>query len=370
MILGMKIRLYPTEEQERLLWKSVGTARYMYNWAISRQEENYKNRGKFIKDGKLRSEVTQLKKGELSWLKEVSNNVAKQAIKDACDAYKRFFRGLSKKPKFKSRKKSKLSYYTDGYYLKVGNKEVQIERIGWIKIKEQIPIGVKYYNPRISYDNKYWYLAVGIEREPIKEDLTDVSLGIDLGIKELAVCYNGKVYKNINKNHRVKKIEKRLKRLQRKVSRKYEKNKQGKKYIKTKNIEKIERDIRLLHRRLSNIRNNHLHQTTTSIVKTKPYRVVIEDLNVKGMMKNKNLSDAIRKQGFYEFRRQLEYKCKIRGIEIIIADRFYPSSKTCSQCGKIKNDLRLKDRVYRCECGFEIDRDLNAAINLSRYKLA
>ena len=370
MILGMKIRLYPTEEQERLLWKSVGTARYMYNWAISRQEENYKNRGKFIKDGKLRSEVTQLKKGELSWLKEVSNNVAKQAIKDACDAYKRFFRGLSKKPKFKSRKKSKLSYYTDGYYLKVGNKEVQIERIGWIKIKEQIPIGVKYYNPRISYDNKYWYLAVGIEREPIKEDLTDVSLGIDLGIKELAVCSDGKVYKNINKNHRVKKIEKRLKRLQRKVSRKYEKNKQGKKYNKTKNITKLETKIKRIHRRLSNIRNNHLHQTTTSIVKTKPYRVVIEDLNVKGMMKNKNLSDAIRKQGFYEFRRQLEYKCKFRGIELIVADRFYPSSKTCSQCGKIKNDLKLKDRVYRCECGFEIDRDLNAAINLSRYKLA
>ena len=370
MILGMKIRLYPTKEQEELLWKSVGTARYMYNWALGRQEENYKSGGKFISDGKLRSEVTQLKKGELSWLKEVSNNVAKQAIKDACNAYKRFFRRLGGKPKFKSRKRSKLSYYTDGYNLKVGNKEVQIEKIGWIKIKEQIPKGVKYSNPRISYDNKYWYLSVGIEREPIKEQLTNVSLGIDLGIKELAVCSNGKVYKNINKTHRVKKIEKRLKRLQRKVSRKYEKNKQGKKYIKTKNIIRLETKIKRIYRKLSNIRNNHLHQTTTSIVKTKPYRVVIEDLNVKGMMKNKNLSDAIRKQGFYEFKRQLEYKCKFRGIELIIADRFYPSSKTCSQCGKIKRDLRLKDRVYRCECGLEIDRDLNAAINLSRYKLA
>ena len=370
MILGKRVRLYPTKEQERLLWKSVGTARYMYNWTLARQEENYRNGGKFISDGKFRSEVTQLKKGELSWLKEVSSNVARQAITDACDAYKRFFKGLSKKPKFKSRKRSKPSFYNDTSKLKFKDKIVWIEKIGWVKIKEQIPIGVTYHNVRISYDNKYWYLSYVIERETLKEKLTDVSLGIDLGVKELAVCSDGKVYKNINKTHRAKKIEKRLKRLQRKVSRKYEKNKQGKKYNKTKNIEKLETKIKRIHRRLSNIRNNHLHQTTTSIVKTKPYRVVIEDLNVKGMMKNKNLSDEIRKQCFYEFKRQLEYKCKVRGIELVIADRFYPSSKTCSQCGKIKNDLRLKDRVYRCECGLEIDRDLNAAINLSRYKLA
>ena len=369
-ILAMKIRLYPTKEQEELLWKSVGTARYIYNWTLTRQEENYRNGGKFISEDKFRDELKQLRDNELQWLKEVSNNVARQAITDACDAYKRFFRGLSKKPKFKSRKRSKPSFYNDTSKLKVKDKIVLIEKIGWIKIKEQIPIGVTYHNVRISYDNKYWYLSVGIEREPLKEELTDVSLGIDLGIKELAVCSDGKVYKNINKTHRVKKIEKRLKRLQRKVSRKYEKNKQGKKYNKTKNIIRLETKIKRIHRKLSNIRNNHLHQTTTSIVKTKPYRVVIEDLNVKGMMKNKNLSDAIRKQGFYEFRRQLEYKCKVRGIELIVADRFYPSSKTCSQCGKIKRDLRLKDRVYRCECGLEIDRDLNAAINLSRYKLA
>ena len=368
MILGMKIRLYPTKEQERLLWKSVGTARYMYNWTIARQEENYRNGGKFISAYELKKEIKPLKNGKLPWLKEVSNKAASEAVIDACKAYERFFKGKSNKPKFKSRKRSKLSYYV--YNLRVEDKVVKIEKIGSIKIKEQIPKGATYHNPRISYDNKYWYLAVGIEREPIKEKLTDVSLGIDLGIKELAVCSDGKIYKNINKTHRVKKIEKRLKRLQRKASRKYEKNKQGKKYNKTKNITKLETKIKRIHRRLANIRNNHLHQTTTSIVKTKPYRVVIEDLNVKGMMKNKNLSDAVRKQCFYEFKRQLEYKCKFRGIEIIIADRFYPSSKTCSKCGKIKNDLRLKDRVYRCDCGLEIDRDLNAAINLSRYKLA
>ncbi len=270
----------------------------------------------------------------------------------------------------KVEKKSKKSFYNDNIKLKVKeNRLVNIEKIGWIKTNEQLPIGVKYSNPHISYDNKYWYISVGIEQEEIKEDLTDVSLGIDLGLKNLAICSNGTIFKNINKSNVVRKIEKRLKRLQKQVSRKYEKNKKGKEYVKTKNIIKLENHIQQIHRRLANIRNNYLHETTTSIVKTKPYRVVIEDLNVKGMMKNKHLSDAIRKQGFYEFKRQLEYKCKFRGIELVV-DRFYPSSKTCSQCGEIKKDLKLSDRIYKCSCGLVIDRDLNASINLSRYKFA
>ena len=370
MLLAIKVRLYPTKEQEQKLWQSVGTARYVYNWSLSKQEENYKNGGKFIKDTDLRKELTQLKKSELSWLNEVSNNVAKQAVKDACNAYKRFFNGLASKPRFKSRKKSKPSFYNDTSKLKTKEKSVLLEKVGWVKTNEKIPVGVKYTNPRISYDNKYWYISVGIEQEEIQEELTDVSLGIDLGLKELATCSDGTIFKNINKSYSVRKIEKKLKRLQRQVSRKYEKNKKGKEYAKTNNIIKLEKKIQQVHRKLANIRNNYLHQTTTSIVKTKPYRVVIEDLNVKGMMKNKNLSDAIRKQGFYEFKRQLEYKCKFRGIELIVADRFYPSSKTCSQCGEIKKDLKLSDRVYKCNCGFTIDRDLNASINLSRYKLA
>jgi putative transposase len=371
MILAKKVRLLPTEKQEQQLWKSVGTARFIYNWTLNKQEENYKNGGKFISDNDLRKELTILKQDELRWLSEVSNNVAKQAVKDCCNAYKRFFKGHSKKPRFKSRRKSKKSFYNDTEKLKVKeNKLVLIEKVGWLKTNEQLPIGVKYTNPRISYDNKYWYISVGIEQDEIKEDLTDVSLGIDLGLKELAVCSNGDVYKNINKTPAVRKLEKRLKRLQKQVSRKYEKNKKGKEFVKTKNIIKLEKQIQLIHRRLANIRNNYIHQTTTSIVKTKPCKIVIEDLNVKGMMKNKHLSDSIRKQSFYEFRRQLEYKSKFRGIELIVADRFYPSSKTCSCCGNIKTDLKLKDRVYNCECGFTVDRDLNASINLSRYKLA
>ncbi len=371
MILAKKVRLYPSEIQEQKLWQSVGTARFIYNWTLAKQEENYKNGGKFISDGVLRKEITQLKKNELSWLNEVSNNIAKQAVKDACDAYKKFFKGLSDKPRFKTKKRSKKSFYNDNVKLKVkDNKLVNIEKIGWIKTNEQLPIGVKYSNPRISYDNKYWYISVGIEQEENQEELTDISLGIDLGLKDLAICSDGTVYKNINKTYMVRKIEKRLKRLQKQVSRKYEKNKKGKEYVKTKNIIKLEKQIQQVHRRLANIRNNYLHQTTTNIVKTKPYRVVIEDLAVSDMMKNKHLSDAIRKQGFSEFRRQLEYKCNFRGIKLVVADRFYPSSKSCSQCGKIKKDLKLKDRVYKCSCGLNIDRDLNASINLSKYKSA
>ena len=372
MILRKKVRLYPTKEQEQKLWQSVGTARFIYNWTLNKQEENYKNGRKFIFDNILRKELTQLKKSELSWLNDVSNNVTKQAVKDACKAYKRFFKGEANKPRFKSRRKSKKAFYNDNVKLKVKeNNLVLIEKVGWIKTNEQIPIGVKYTNPRISYDNKYWYISVGIEKEEIKEELMNMSLGIDLGLKDLAICSDGSVYKNINKTRTIKKIEKKLKRLQRQVSRKYEQNKKGKEYVKTKNIIKLEKKIQQVHRKLANIRNNYLHQTTTSIVKTKPYRIVVEDLNVSGMMKNKHLSDSIRKQCFYEFTRQLEYKCKFRGIEFIKADRFYPSSKTCSNCGHIKKDLKLKDRTYICsECGFVIDRDYNASLNLANYKLA
>ena len=377
MILAKKVRIYPTKEQEQKLWQSVGTARFIYNYTLAKQEENYKSGGKFISDGVIRKELTQLKKTELPWLNEVSNNVAKQAVKDACNAYKRFFKGLAKKPKFKSRKKSKPSFYNDTSKLKVKEKKVLIEKVGWIKTNEQIPTEVKYNNLRVTYDNKYWYISVGVEVDKKQEKLTDISLGIDLGLKDLAVCSDGKVFKNINKTKKVKKLEKKLKQKQRQISRKYEMNKIKKEgggccqFIKTKNIEKLEETTKLIHRKLANIRNNYLHQVTTSIVKTKPYRIVIEDLNVSGMMKNKHLSDSVRKQCFYKFRQYMTYKTELNGIELIVADRFYPSSKTCSICGSIKHDLKLKDRIYKCQhCGAIIDRDYNASLNLSMYKLA
>ena len=377
MILAKKVRLYPTEIQEQKLWQSVGTARFIYNWTLARQEENYKNGGKFISDNDLRKEITQLKKSELQWLKEVSNNIAKQAVKDACDSYKRFFKGLADKPRFKSRRKSKPSFYNDNCKLKVKDKSVLIEKVGWVNIKPySIPLDVKYSNPHISFDGKYWYISVGVERELSKVKLTDESIGIDVGVKYLAICSNGMTFKNINKTKEVKRLKKVLKRKQRKVSSKYDINKIKKggenrcQFKKTNNIIKLEKEIRLLHRRLTNIRSNHIHQATNKIVKIKPSRVVMETLNIKGMMKNRHLSKAIAEQCLYEFKRQIQYKCKKYGIEFVEADKWFPSSKTCSCCGAIKKDLKLKDRVYQCSCGLKIDRDLNASINLSRYKLA
>lgn len=368
MIVSKKVRLKPTKKQETQLWQSVGTARWVYNWTLERQQENYKNGGKFIYDNDLRKEITQLKKQDnYKWLSDVSNNVAKQAVKDACNAYKRFFKGQSSSPKFKSRRKSNKSFYNDTVKLKVKNKSVLIEKVGWIKTSEQLPMNTKYMNPRVSYDNKYWYLSVSIEEEFTQPELTDEVIGIDLGIKTLAVCSNGMDFKNINKTTKVRKIEKRLRRLQRSVSRKYEKNREGNRYVKTCNIIKIEKQIQLLHRRLSNIRNNHLHQATNAIVRTKPSKVVMENLNVKGMMKNRNLAKAISQQKFYEFKRQMEYKCEKYGIEFIQVGIFFPSSKLCSNCGQIKKNLKLSDRRYHCDCGLHIDRDLNASLNLANY---
>lgn len=377
MILAKRVRLKPTKAQEQKLWQSAGTARYIYNWTLARQEENHKNGGKFISDRVLRKEITQLKKNKLSWLKKVSNNVPKQAVKDACQSYKRFFKGLAGKPKFKSRKKSKPSFYNDNCKLKVKENAVNIEKVGWVKIKSNsIPLNTKYYNPRIGYDGKYWYISVGIEKEFPKIELTDESIGIDVGIKELAVCSNGMTFKNINKTKEVKRLKKVLKRKQRKVSRKYEMNKidQGGEnrcqYKKTNNIKKLEKQIGLLNRRLTNIRSNHTHQATNTIVKTKPSRVVMETLNIKGMMKNRHLSKAIAEQRLYDFKAKMKYKCEKNGIEFVEADQWFPSSKMCSCCGAIKKDLKLKDRVYKCSCGLKIDRDFNASINLSRYQSA
>jgi len=371
MFLAKKIRLKPSEEQENQLWKSVGTARFIYNWTLNKQEENYKNGGNFISDGIIRKEITQLKKSKLSWLNDVSNNVAKQAVKDACDAYKRFFNGLADKPKFKRRKKSKPSFYNDNVKLKAKKNCVLIEKVGWVRTAEQVPMDCNYTNPRISFDGKYWYLSVGVEQAQQSIELTDETIGIDIGIKDLAVCSNGMISKNINKTAKVRKLEKRLRKLQRSVSRKYEQNKEGSRFVKTSNIIKQEKQIRLLHRKLTNIRMNHLHQATSKIVKTKPSTIVMEHLNVKGMLRNKHLSKAIAQQKLYEFKRQIQYKCEKYGVKFIEADKWFPSSKMCSSCGCVKKQLSLSERTYKCEeCSLEIDRDFNASINLSRYQLA
>ena len=373
--------LIPNNRQKTKLFQYANTARYAYNWALGREKENYKNDGKFLSDGELRKEFTQLKKtDEYSWLNEISNNVTKQAIKDACNAYKRFFKGYSKFPKFKSRKFSIPSFYQDNVKIKFTNTHVKVEgfttskkknkqKLNWIRLAEhnRIPIDVKYTNPRIKYDGVNWYLTVGVEYEDSTMFPTNDGIGIDLGIKDLAICSDGNKYQNINKTQKVKKLEKRKRRLQHSVSRKYEKNKKGESYCKTKNVIKKEKLLLKVNHRLTNIRKNYLNQTTSEIVNRKPRFICIEDLNVSGMMKNRHLSKTVQQQGFYEFRRQIEYKSVWNNIPVIIADRFYPSSKLCSCCGNIKKDLKLSDRIYKCECGNVIDRDFQASLNLKDF---
>lgn len=389
MIIATKIKLMPTKEQEILFWKSAGTARWAYNYFLSESEKHYqeymdgKHEKKTLNEGDVRKYINNvLKKTTHTWLKEVGSNVMKQAVKDANDARDRWFKGISGKPKIKTRHKSKISFYVNYESLKRVEGGFKGEKIGFVKTTQPLPKLVgnqKYSNPRISYDGKNWFLSIGYEVDVEDVELSHESLGIDVGVKELAVCSNGLVYKNINKSKEVKRLERKLKREQRKLSRKLEANtlkrdKNNRPIYKTplkemKNIQKQNQVIRQLHKRLTDIRTNHVHQATAEIVKTKPSRIVMETLNIKGMMKNKHLSKAIGQQKLYEFKRQIQYKCKKYGVEFVEADTWYPSSKTCSCCGAIKSDLKLKDRVFKCDCGFVLDRDLNAAINLANYQL-
>lgn len=373
--------LIPNNKQNTKLFQYANTARFAYNWALGKEKDNYKNGGKFIFDGDLRKEFTRLKKTkEYSWLNDVSSNVTKQAIKDACDAYKKFFKGYSRFPKFKSSKYSTPSFYQDNVKIKFTNTHVKVEgfasskkknkqRLNWIRLAEhgRIPIDCKYINPRIKYDGLNWYLTIGIEYEDSDSIPSNDGIGIDLGIKDLAICSDGNKYQNINKTQKIKKLEKRKRKLQRSISRRYEKNKKGGRYCKTSNIIKSEKELLRLNHKLTNIRQNYLHQITFEIIKREPSFICIENLNVSGMMKNKHLSKAVQQQKFYEFRRQIEYKSAWNNIPVVIADRFFSSSKLCSCCGSIKKDLKLSDRIYKCECGNVIDRDLQAALNLKKY---
>ena len=312
--------------------------------------------------------------GEHAWLGNMSWKSLQYVCRDLDRAYFGFFKRISGFPKFKSRKKSKSAFPVQDN-LCFDGKFVKVEKLGKVQYRSDFDIplgrGQKFSNPRISYICDKWMLSFGIECENQVFELSDKSMGIDLGIKDLAIVAYGEekiVFHNINKSKRMRSLNKRLKHLQRTISRKYEANRSGSRYNKTKNIEKSEEKLRKMHARISNIRNNYIHQCTHLLVSLLPYRVVMEDLNVRGMMKNRHLSKAIQEQCFYEFIRQMKYKCEWRGIEFIQANRFYPSSKTCSCCGCLKSDLKLKDRTYICsECGFVIDRDYNAAINLMRY---
>ncbi len=373
--------LLPNNKQKSKLFQYANTARFAYNWALAKEQENSKSDGKFLSDIDLRKEFTKMKQTqEYKWLNDISNNVTKQAIKDACDAYKKFFKGLAKFPKFKSKKKTTPSFYQDNVKIQFSEMHVKMEgfavskkknkqKINWIRLAEhgRVPTNCKYSNPRIKFDGLNWWITVGIEYSDSGVTPNKDGVGIDLGIKDLAICSDENKYKNINKTHEVKQLEKKKRRLQYSISRKYEKNKKGESYCKTCNIIRSEKKLLKITHRLTNIRQNYLHQITSEIIKREPSFICMEDLNVKGMMKNRHLSKAVQQQGFYEFRRQIEYKATWNHIPVIIADRFFPSSKLCSCCGTIKKDLKLSDRIYKCGCGNVIDRDYQAALNLKRY---
>ena len=382
-----KIEINPTDEQKSKIHRTIGVSRFVYNFYIARNKEIYKKEGKFVSGmdfSKWLNNEYIPKNQEVKWIKEVSSKATKQAIMNGDKAFRDFFKKAKGFPRFKKKKNQDVKAYfpknnkTDWT---IERHRVKIPTLGWVRLKEfgYIPTNSIVKSGTVSQKADRYYVSILVEDDYIEvSKSTNEGVGIDLGVKEFAVCSDGIKFKNINKTSTVKKVEKKLKREQRKLSRKYESLKIRNKNIKEgratrQNIQKQVVKVQRLHQRLANIRTDYINKIVSSIIKQKPSYITIEDLNVKGMMKNKHLSKAIASQKFFEFKTKLMSKCKQNNIELRIVDRFYPSSKTCSNCGKIKKDLKLSDRIYKCDCGFTIDRDLNASINLKNakeYKIA
>lgn len=382
-----KIEINPTDEQKSKIHRTIGVSRFIYNFYIAHNKEVYEKEGKFVSGmdfSKWLNNEYIPKNQDKKWIKEVSSKATKQAIMNGDKAFKDFFKGTKGFPKFKKRKNQDVKAYfpknnkTDWT---LERHRVKIPTLGWIRFKEfgYIPTNSVVKSGTVSQKSNRYYVSILVEEDDIQVSKPiNEGIGIDVGIKDFAICSDGIKFKNINKIATVKKVEKKLKREQRKLSRKYESLKIRNKNIEEgsatrQNIQKQVVKVQKLHQRLTNIRTDYINKTVFSIIKQKPSYITIEDLAVSNLMKNKHLSKAIASQKFFEFKTKLMSKCKENNIELRIVDRFYPSSKTCSQCGKIKKDLKLSDRIYRCDCGFTIDRDLNASINLKnakKYKIA
>ena len=391
-----KIEINPTDEQKSKIHQTIGVSRFIYNFYIAHNKEIYDREGKFVSGMDfskwLNNEYIPNNK-DMKWIKEVSSKATKQAIMNGDKAFRDFFKKAKGFPRFKKKKNQDVKAYfpknnkTDWT---LERHKVKIPTLGWVRLKEfgYIPVNSIVKSGTVSQKADRYYVSILVKERDIKISNSNIGIkisntnnegvGIDLGIKYFAICSNGNKFKNINKTSTVKKVEKTLKREQRKLSRKYESLKIRNKNIRegratSQNIQKQIVKVQKLHQRLRNIRTDYLNKTVFSIVKQKPSYITIEDLAVSNMMKNKHLSKAISSQKFFEFKTKLMSKCKQNNIELRIVDRFYPSSKTCSNCGKIKKDLKLSDRIYKCDCGFTIDRDLNASINLKNakeYKIA
>ena len=382
-----KIEINPTAEQKSKIHQTIGVSRFIYNFYIAHNKEIYEREGKFVSGmdfSKWLNNEYIPNNQDKKWIKEVSSKATKQAIMNGDKAFRDFFKKAKGFPRFKKKKNQDVKAYfpknnkTDWT---IERHRVKIPTLGWIRLKEfgYIPVNSIVKSGTVSQKADRYYVSILVEENDKKVyKSTNEGVGIDLGVKEFVVCSDGIKFKNINKTSTVKKIEKKLKREQRKLSRKYESLKIRNKNIKEgratrQNIQKQVVKVQRLHQRLANIRTDYINKTVFSIIKQKPSYITIEDLNVKGMMKNKHLSKAIASQKFFEFKTKLTFKCKENHIELRIVDRFYPSSKTCSNCGEIKQDLKLSDRIYKCDCGLTIDRDLNSSINLKNakeYKIA
>ena len=379
MLKSFKTEINPTEEQKARIRKTIGTCRYVYNFYLGHNKALHDNGEKFM-TGKsfslwLNNEYIP-DNPDKTWIREVYSKAVKKSIEDGCAAFTRFFKHQSDFPKFKKKGKSDVKMY----FVRNNPKDCQCERhrlkiptLGWVRIKEKgyIPTTKDGYMIRsgtVSVKAGRFYVSVLVEIPDVNIDNnSNEGIGIDLGLKDLAIVSNGKTYRNINKSAGLKKLEKQLIREQRSLSRKYENLKKGESTQRA-NIQKQKLKVQKLHHKMDNIRTDYINKTIAEIVKTKPSYITIEDLNVKGMMKNRCLSKAVASQKFYEFRKRLKAKCDEKGIELRVADRFYPSSKTCHHCGSIRKNLKLSDRIYRCECGYVADRDLNAALNLKDAK--
>ena len=385
MLKSFKTEIKPTQEQIVKINKTIGTCRYLYNFYLAHNKELYDKGEKFMSAKSfsvwLNNEYIPDNKDK-SWIKEVSSKAAKQSLENANRAFSRFFKGQSGFPRFKKKSNQDVKMYfvkTDAKaVIRCERHRIKIPTLGWVRLKEKgyIPTTKQGYvikSGTVSCKAGRYYVSVLIDvPDTEKTRLNDFGLGIDLGVKEFAVISDGVIKKNINKTAKLKKLEKKLKRNQRCLSRKYEdlkkRNNKMKGEATRQNIQKQVLKVQKLHHRIDNIRTDYINKTIAEIVKTKPSYITIEDLNVKGMMKNKHLSKAVASQKFYEFRTKLEKQCKESGIELRVVDRFYPSSKLCHCCGFIKKDLKLSDRIYKCDCGYKCDRDFNASLNLRDAK--
>ncbi len=374
MILAKKVRLIPTPEQEKVLRNHAGATRFAYNYCKRMSDRYYKLFGKSVSQLALQKRFTKIKKRKrYEWLKDINAQVPKQASKDFDTARKHSFKKYKNgsHTSYKSKKDLIQGFYANYERLVIGKKVVHIQSIGEMKTSQQLPRNKKTSNPRVTFDGRHWWMSVGFQEDFESQELTNESIGVDVGLKELFVASNGTKERNINKDAKVKKLLKRKKSAQRDMSRRFKKGVK----IQSAGYEKAKAEHLRLSRKIMNIRNNHIHQATARLVKTKPMRIVVEDLSISNLLKNKKLSKAFSFQKLNFFFQCLSYKCEKYGIAYVKADKWFASSKICSCCG-VKYDhsvqpegqWSLKIREWRCaSCNSYHDRDVNAAINLSRW---